>query len=245
LIDTPVKRYSSGMSARLSFAIAAHLEPDVLLVDEVLSIGDLAFQNQAMRRLKEIVAQAVPVIIVSHQLERVMELCDHALLLAGGRLMKYGSAADTVAAYVDGVPLSGSEQGPPPVAVAGLSLSAACHVRSGERLTVRMRGTVLETGAGAAYAVGVWLRELPGERVLFATHNAACDVALPRSGPFQLAVDLEMNLGAGLYRVQPFVWDLTERTERARGSFELIRVEPSVEAFGPVNLKPRMRLTED
>jgi lipopolysaccharide transport system ATP-binding protein len=74
-IDTPVKRYSSGMNARLGFAIAAHLDPDVLIIDEVLSVGDLSFQNRAFGRIQDLVRSGIPVVIVSHQLDRVAALC--------------------------------------------------------------------------------------------------------------------------------------------------------------------------
>ena len=70
-IDTQVKRYSSGMNARLGFAIAAHLEPDVLVIDEVLAVGDLSFQQRAFGRIKEMTRSGIPVIMVSHQLDRV------------------------------------------------------------------------------------------------------------------------------------------------------------------------------
>ena len=85
-LDTPVRRYSSGMNARLGFAIAAHLEPDVLIVDEVLAVGDLAFQQRAFGRLQEMVNQDVTTIIVSHQLERIATLCRHAVLLRQGEV---------------------------------------------------------------------------------------------------------------------------------------------------------------
>ena len=84
-IDTPVRRYSSGMNARLGFAIAAHLEPEVLIVDEVLAVGDFAFQQRAFRRIREMVNQDVTTILVSHQLERIASLCTHAVSCARAR----------------------------------------------------------------------------------------------------------------------------------------------------------------
>jgi len=81
-IDTQVKRYSSGMSARLGFAIAAHLDPEVLVIDEILAVGDRAFQRKAFERLAEITRREIPVVIVSHQLERVAELCFDVAVVA-------------------------------------------------------------------------------------------------------------------------------------------------------------------
>ena len=102
-IDTPVRRYSSGMNARLGFSIAAHLEPQVLIVDEVLAVGDFAFQQRAFGRIKEMVNQDVTAILVSHQLERIASLCKRAVLLRRGEVAHAGSATETIGAYVNGV----------------------------------------------------------------------------------------------------------------------------------------------
>src|SRR6185503_4055790 len=83
-IDTPVKRYSSGMNARLGFAIAAHLDPDVLLIDEVLSVGDVGFQEKCVTRMRELIARGTPLIFVSHNLTAVVVLCTRAILIDHG-----------------------------------------------------------------------------------------------------------------------------------------------------------------
>lgn len=81
-IDTPVKRYSSGMHARLGFSIAAHLDPDVLIIDEVLSVGDMAFQQKCVDRAKEYRRRGIAIVFVSHNLQAVTELCNRAVYLA-------------------------------------------------------------------------------------------------------------------------------------------------------------------
>jgi lipopolysaccharide transport system ATP-binding protein len=80
-IDTQVKRYSSGMNARLGFSIAAHLEPDVLIIDEVLAVGDMTFQEKAFGRIRDLAQSGLPVVIVSHQLDRIGELCTDVIVL--------------------------------------------------------------------------------------------------------------------------------------------------------------------
>src|ERR1039457_681819 len=80
-IDTPVKRYSSGMYARLGFAVAAHVDPEVLVVDEVLSVGDYAFQRKCMERMKEVVSKGTSVLFVSHNLKSVAAFCSRTMLL--------------------------------------------------------------------------------------------------------------------------------------------------------------------
>jgi lipopolysaccharide transport system ATP-binding protein len=98
-IDTPVKRYSSGMQARLGFAVAAHLEPDVLLVDEVLAVGDAVFQEKCLERMQEIAQQGTAIIFISHDLQAVSSLCQRCLLLRQGQRAAYGATADVVAQY--------------------------------------------------------------------------------------------------------------------------------------------------
>ena len=87
-IDTPVKRYSSGMSVRLAFAVAAHLEPEILLVDEVLAVGDAEFQRRCLGRMEDLSQSGRTVLFVSHNMQAVAQLCDRAILLDGGRIVK-------------------------------------------------------------------------------------------------------------------------------------------------------------
>jgi len=100
-IDTPVKRYSSGMNARLGFSIAAHLNPDVLLIDEVLAVGDMEFQKRCFLRMKEFTAQGTAIAFVSHNLKAVMDLCDQAILLKDGRVHAIGATGDVISKYLE------------------------------------------------------------------------------------------------------------------------------------------------
>jgi lipopolysaccharide transport system ATP-binding protein len=98
-LDTPVKRYSSGMNARLGFAIAAHLDPDVMIIDEVLSVGDAAFQAKCVARLKGMVRSGTPLVFVSHNLPAVLELCTRAVVINRGSVQFDGSPAEGVQRY--------------------------------------------------------------------------------------------------------------------------------------------------
>jgi len=99
-IDTPVKRYSSGMFARLGFSVAAHVEPDVLLVDEVLSVGDFVFQRRCMERMRQVLLQGTTILFVSHNLHAVADLCGRVLLLDRGRVAAAGAPGPVVQAYL-------------------------------------------------------------------------------------------------------------------------------------------------
>jgi len=98
-IDTPVKRYSSGMYVRLAFAVAAHLETDVLLVDEVLAVGDADFQRKSLGKMSEVAAGGRTVLFVSHNLSAVRNLCSRTVLLEGGALKFDGVTADALSIY--------------------------------------------------------------------------------------------------------------------------------------------------
>ena len=99
-LDTPIKRYSSGMCVRLGFAVAAHLEPEILLVDEILAVGDLGFQQKCIGRMDNVAQQGRTVLFVSHNMPAVEALCGRALLLEGGRLVAAGETRDIVRRYV-------------------------------------------------------------------------------------------------------------------------------------------------
>jgi ABC-type polysaccharide/polyol phosphate transport system ATPase subunit len=102
-IDTPLKRYSSGMYARLGFAVAAHVDPDVLLVDEVLSVGDVAFQDRSIRKMLSFRDAGRAILFVSHNLSAVEMMCQRVIWLDHGAIRQAGSTADVVRAYLDAV----------------------------------------------------------------------------------------------------------------------------------------------
>jgi lipopolysaccharide transport system ATP-binding protein len=98
-IDTPVKRYSSGMYVRLAFAVAAHLEPEILIVDEVLAVGDAEFQKKCLGKMKDVSGQGRTVLFVSHNLQAIQSLCTSAILLKNGLLHKSGEVNDVCNEY--------------------------------------------------------------------------------------------------------------------------------------------------
>ncbi len=99
-IDTPVKRFSSGMYARLGFAIAAHVDPEILLVDEVLSVGDMWFQEKCLEKMLSFKNKDIAIIFVSHNLESVNVLCNRTALIKKGQLRNIGETADTIREYI-------------------------------------------------------------------------------------------------------------------------------------------------
>jgi len=102
-LDMPVRYYSAGMLVRLAFSIATAIEPEILLVDEVLSVGDMAFQEKARQRMREMIAKAKLIVLVSHDLVNLTQLCDRAVWMDHGRVRQVGPTAEIIDAYTNSV----------------------------------------------------------------------------------------------------------------------------------------------
>ena len=239
-IDTPVKRYSSGMNARLGFAIAVHAEPDVLLVDEVLAVGDRAFQAKAFIRLEEELKRGIPVVMVSHQLERIAALCNRAILLSRGSVAFEGPAQECVSEYMAGahVPIE-TEFGVCPVSIDAVRIvgSGPTVVSPGDRVTVRIEGTIVSS-VTAEFKVGVRLCALPGDVRIGAVNATAGALRLPAAGSFSVELSIALNVGAGVYMLQGAVWHEPTALEWATGPSQLIKVRKVQGAGGTVFLAP-------
>jgi lipopolysaccharide transport system ATP-binding protein len=138
-LDNPIRTYSSGMQMRLAFSVAVHTEPEILLIDEVLSVGDIAFQKKCMDRIAQFRAAGCSILLVSHEASVVQDLCDEAIWLNSGHLMAQGDAADVVRQYV--VHMS---QGEPSITESKPQGGRSDPVAAPPPATVRtMRGTEL------------------------------------------------------------------------------------------------------
>ena len=100
-IDTPIKHYSTGMFVRLGFAVAAHMEPEILLVDEVLAAGDAAFQNKCLGKIDEVTSQGRTVLMVSHNLKAITDLCERCLWINHGNIVRSGPTQEVIVAYLE------------------------------------------------------------------------------------------------------------------------------------------------
>src|ERR1044071_5688510 len=129
-IDTPVKRYSSGMYLRLAFAVAAHLEPEILLVDEVLAVGDAAFQRKCLGKMEDVGQQGRTVLFVSHNMPAVTRLCPRTVLLDRGRVLADGPSYEVVSAYLNsGLGTTAAREWPEPSEAPGNEIARLCAVR--------------------------------------------------------------------------------------------------------------------
>jgi lipopolysaccharide transport system ATP-binding protein len=149
-VDTPVKRYSSGMYLRLAFAVAAHLEPEILVVDEVLAVGDAEFQKKCIGKMGEVARDGRTVLFVSHNMAAVENLCDRGLVLRDGGVQFLGDRTDAIGAYL----------------------------RTGTDATVTLRDRTDRQGSGKARIVGIDLRDSLGNPIDVVTSGTDIQIGL-------------------------------------------------------------------
>ncbi|MEN8145863.1 MAG: ABC transporter ATP-binding protein [Gemmatimonadota bacterium] len=169
-IDTPVKHYSTGMGLRLAFAVAAHLDPEILIVDEVLAVGDASFQRKCLGKMGEVAHQGRTVLMVSHNMSAITQLCERTLLLDGGELVMDGPSSEIVSSYLsaDGAVASRWSRADHPdesdekrdlvmdsVEIRAADASATDVVAFEDSFTVEIRYTVRQSMSGIAVLFGV------------------------------------------------------------------------------------------
>jgi ABC-type polysaccharide/polyol phosphate transport system ATPase subunit len=204
-IDTPVKRYSSGMNARLGFSVASHVNPEVLIVDEVLSVGDNLFQQACMERMHSVINGGATVVFVSHNLKALTELCQRAMLLEHGKVVTIGSTDSVLREYL-------SDTVKPHQA----GKNKAAYI---SRLTVRSHAgeqSTFESGATAFVDIEVTAREALEKLAVVIwltdqTHYVIFDTSTERLGypPFSLRAgethrctfELTLNIAHGAFHV--------------------------------------------
>jgi lipopolysaccharide transport system ATP-binding protein len=240
-IDTPVKRYSSGMNARLGFAIAAHLEPDVLIIDEVLAVGDMSFQERAFGRIRDLARSGLPVVIVSHQLERIAELCTDVIVLRKGEVSARGTASDAIAAYVEQNDQARSAVQSDRMSFDVMRLETPV-VSSGELVTIRVEGNVTGALDDNVEPIVVRVRSLKTGSLLYVTSSRRLGVPFGGLGPFGIELTLQANLPVGNYMIEVGAQDALVRKDFASAPSALLRVTDSGTFRGSVQLNAEMRV---
>jgi len=218
-LDTPVKRYSTGMQARLGFSTAAFVNPDILLVDEVLSVGDAVFRHRCEQRMSELVRGGTTLIFVTHNLEQMRKVCDRALVLDRGTCTYLGSPADAVAHYLsatmDAEGAVGYADQPHDDAADAVVIGVSYRDAEGRLLTcaqahepVCVRVTLAVHRPLAGLAVQVAMRHIGGE--LFVSVNSQQQGVLFDLPPGTHHVALRfpaLPVASGSYLAQVRLWD--------------------------------------
>lgn len=242
-IDTPVKRYSSGMNARLGFGIAAHLDPEVLIIDEVLAVGDFGFQKKAFGRIHEMATSGIPVVIVSHQLDRIASLCSKAIVLDHGQLIYAGSPTEAIQQYTEGTNRAPEGDQAGPVRILTVRPDTDLPIPSGSDLRLEITGSVSSATEGAeGMTVYLAIRSAQTGNVPFATSTGRLGVPLPAEGDFRLEATLQMNLAPGVYVVETGVFNEPESLVMATGPTCYVQVAEGPSFTGITQLNPRFFL---
>jgi lipopolysaccharide transport system ATP-binding protein len=240
-LDTPVKRYSSGMYVRLAFAVAAHLEPDVLLVDEVLAVGDREFQEKCLGRLKSISEQeGRTVLFVSHNLDAVSRICTAGLYLRNGEVVYRGGVAGAIDAYlgIDKVAERAADLGERTerwgsgeVRITSFELLDASGVpavamSSGDDYEIVMTYTVSDAGSDLAGAVGsLALADARGVTVLLVSSEFSGEsLGLSRDGGRIRCRIRDLNLAPGMYSLTLYLGNKLRETFDCLNDVEKIAV---------------------
>ncbi|HEY0780021.1 MAG TPA: ABC transporter ATP-binding protein [Gemmatirosa sp.] len=244
-IDTPVKRYSSGMNARLGFAIAAHLNPDVLIIDEVLSVGDFRFQQRAYDRVRDLIRSGIPVVVVSHQLDRIATLCTRALVLRNGRMVFDGPASDAVTAYLGDIGTDADITTVGDISLETFTADRTADIAPGDPVTLRITGAIARTtSTETSYSVGVRISSTQDGHVVSTVSTSRAGLPLA-AGPFAIDMLVDMNVPPGVYRCDAFSWDTVADCEIGITSSLFLQVRQAAGVHGGVTfLRPRVRVSK-
>lgn len=239
-LDTPVKRYSSGMYVRLAFSVAAHLDPDILLVDEVLAVGDLEFQRRCLGKMEEVVGTGRTVIIVSHNMALIENLCERVILLEQGAISSEGVTSSVINHYLTMVL---------PSAIDSINLAdrtdrsgngrvklASFHIENSQSQTISVTSSGQDTyfvlgftctDGEKAKGVDVGISLHQGNQalsVLYSSYTGTTFSSLPPEGQFRCLIP-DFPLSAGRYRVGARVTVGGEESDWPRDGIGYIDVE--------------------
>jgi energy-coupling factor transporter ATP-binding protein EcfA2 len=214
-LDTPVKHYSSGMHVRLAFAVAAHLQPEILLIDEVLAVGDIEFQKKCIGRMEKVAHEGRTVAVVSHSMATIRALCERAILLEGGRVKVVGSAEAAVNEYLRANAPDTAEKvitdeehdsrGGDKIRLRRVKLLNAASncfaVYWRQPIMIRLEIEVREPLEGVSFGAGICLPD--GGQILTVHHDDEPSVPQWEFAPSTYAIELtiENNLRPGIYRL--------------------------------------------
>jgi ABC-type polysaccharide/polyol phosphate transport system ATPase subunit len=244
-IDTPVKRYSTGMYARLGFSVAAHVDPDILIVDEVLSVGDIVFQNRCFEKMNSIIHSGATVIFVSHNLRAIAELCPRSILLEEGKITAAGPSPEVLRAYLESSSAQGRQSMSKNLFVSRVKIrnsrSEAASFETKEKIWVDVEAEC--TGDSEPFSVVIYVND-DRQYVVFHTSSeylGFAPVSLKPGQRFSCTFELTLNLGGGTYYLGVVLYRFNVQKDLDRlfpAATIFVNSEPTVR--GAVNPCPKM-----
>ncbi len=244
-IDTPVKRYSSGMFARLGFSVSAHVDPDVLIIDEVLSVGDFLFQRKSLERMHQVLANGTTVLFVSHNLRAVTELCSRAIMIDQGQLVAEGPSSEVARKYMERNAVGPGDQSEKEAYVAGVRIRDSrgrdLQFESGRKVSLEIDVTankpcqklavVLECNDDEGYDIFDTSTERLGE----------APFSLAAGETERVSFDLTLHLAPGTYHFTVYVYRYDiQKNYDTRSRAVTFYVTSPIDVRGAANLEPRV-----
>jgi lipopolysaccharide transport system ATP-binding protein len=233
-IDSPLRTYSTGMQMRLAFSVAAHIDPDILLIDEVLAVGDVGFQRKCLDRIAQFKTNGCTILLVSHDIQMVERMCDEVIWMRSGQIAMQGPASDVVRCYVDAIRVETEKRAPTDRSTAVTRGGAELRlndnrfgsldmeivsvdllngsglpidrVKSGSTLKVVIHYNTPQTIQSPKFSVTI---TKPDNTICFDTNTAAAGLSIPEvNGEGQISIQMdELNLIGGQYYVDVGVYE--------------------------------------
>jgi homopolymeric O-antigen transport system ATP-binding protein len=244
-IDTPVKRYSSGMYARLGFSVAAHVDAEVLVVDEVLSVGDYVFQQRCMERIRSVIGGGSTVLFVSHNLKSVTEICQRAMLLEHGKVLAIDNTDAVIRKYLSAGTTPENPEKKKAVYISKVTVrnraGEQSTFESGEKAWVDVEVTARE--AFEKLAVVIWFKD-ETQYIVFHTSTERLGFApfsLQPGGTYRCTFELTLNIAHGTFHLvtQVYRYDIQKGYDK-REPATTIFIGSTTAVGGAVNCFPRL-----
>jgi ABC-type glutathione transport system ATPase component len=214
----------------------------VLIVDEVLSVGDFTFQHKAFGRIRELVKSGIPVVVVSHQLDRVADLCTDAILLDHGAVSKQGTPVECISAYLERGREGFASRGETPSEVERLTVLSGDDINSGDTLRLRVEGRINPGGVPDHIDPVVLVITNSGTGALVSAVSSTSAELVLHEGAFTVDVVLQMNVPRGIYTIQSGVYDRRHERTMGRGPALVLQVGEGIPFAGNVQMNAQMTI---
>ena len=243
-LDMPVKRYSSGMYARLGFSVAAHVNPDVLIVDEVLSVGDYVFQRKCVERMKSIISSGATVLFVSHNLRTIADFCNRCILLDRGQLRLSGSPNEVIQSYLTSTQRGADTDYAKPVFISKVRIrnrhGEGLRFQSGETAWIDVEVTARRACEKMAVVLVV-ADESYYDVFNTSSERLGCgNFSLEPGDTFTCSFELQLNFATGTFHPRIVVYRYDMETRFDRRDLPSIYMESMSDVRGAVNCFPRV-----
>lgn len=248
-IDTPVKRYSSGMYARLGFSVAAHLDPNILVIDEVLSVGDFVFQQKSLQKMRSVAKGGATVIFVSHNLKAVSDLCARTMLMDRGSIVADGPSSQVIQTYLDRERKKLDFKRSGDVTIKSVVFRSSdgpqVRIRPGDKIWIDVTLIAHQNCEHVAVVLAIHDDSLSEVFNTSSERLGMPPLKLKEGQTITVTFQLDMHLAVGAFHVGVYLYryDIQREYDRVLPAVTFF-VESNVDVRGAANLYPHVMVTE-